>query len=79
MAHVRKLTEKGTSLFQEYLVRLDQGTKEAPPLDLLTAPEASLPIEGEASVERGKFTTRLEAAQYLHRTLAPVPPSGWDA
>ncbi len=78
MAHVRKLTDNGTALFNEYLVRLDQGAKEAPPLDLLTAPEASLPIEGEASVETGKFATRLEAAQYLHEALASVPASELD-
>jgi hypothetical protein len=78
MTAVRKLTEKGTALFSEYLIRLDQGAKETPPFDLLTAPEASLPIEGEATVEQGKFKTRLEAGQYLHQALAAVPASEID-
>lgn len=78
MPQVRKLSDKGTTLFNEYLGRLAQGAQEAPPLDLLTGQESSLPIEGAASVESARFTTRLQAAEYLHEALDAVPASEID-
>src|SRR5437764_14952935 len=76
--YVRRLTDKGSALFEEYLTRLALGAKEEPPLDLLTAPEISVPVEGEASAEPRKFATRLEAASYLRQVLESVPTSEID-
>jgi hypothetical protein len=78
MAILRKLTEKGTSQFSEYLLRLANGANEKPPLELLVGPESSLLIEGAEHIESSKFTTRLEAAQYLHKILVHVPASEID-
>lgn len=67
---VRRLTRKGIEEFRMYLATLTSGAIAEPPSGLLTAPEASAPIQEGPEMEQVAFETRMDAARYLHRALS---------
>jgi len=62
---VRRLTEKGTQQFRDYLKELREGSTAGPPRSLLTGPETSEAFAPPRSIEVQAFPTRLELARYL--------------
>lgn len=76
--NVRKLTDKGTDLFRDYLGRIRTGAKEAAPRSLLTDRESSSPMPGNAEVEDRDLRTRADAAEYLVKALAKIPQDQVD-
>lgn len=78
MTVVRKLTPEGLERFAEYLKRIAQGEILDPPIHLLANGESSEALVGTAEVEAVPLGTKLAAAQYLQRQLAPLDKSEVD-
>jgi len=67
---VRRLTQKGIEEFRMYLAAIRSGAVAEPPRHLLTAPDASAPVQGSPEIEETTFGTRLDAARYLDRAFS---------
>jgi hypothetical protein len=78
MRALKKLNEKGTERFTEYLRDVRSGATTPPPVALLDDPDCSAPVPGGAMVEPRTFTTRRDAAEYLVTALANVPQTELD-
>jgi len=69
---VRRLTQKGIEEFRKYLSTLRSGAVVEPPRQLLTAPEASAPVQGSSDIEQTTFGTRMDAARYLDKAFSGI-------
>ena len=63
---VRTLNNQGIHKFKEYLSNLRQGSKGAPPAELLKSNSFSAEIKSEIEVENRPFSGKLEMAKYLY-------------
>jgi hypothetical protein len=66
---VRTLNNQGIQKFKEYLSNLRQGSKGAPPAELLKSNSFSAEFKGETEVENRPFRSKLEMAKYLYERL----------
>lgn len=69
-----RLTRRGIERFRRHLAALRSDGTLPTPVDLLVDAEASEPVDGAVAVPAHPgFTTRLEAARWLHRNVPDVP------
>jgi hypothetical protein len=67
---VRRLTEIGIEEFRLFLATLRSGAVAEPPRHLLTAPDASAPVQDNPEIQEATFGTRLDAARYLDKAFS---------
>jgi hypothetical protein len=65
----RRLTSTGIERFAEFLGSLRSDPHRDAPLELLSDPTTSVPLDVEVPVESRVFHSRLEAAEYLNSLL----------
>ncbi len=65
----RRLTQSGIAQFEAFLASIRQHPTADAPLDLLTDPGTSEPIDVEIEAEVRRFRSRLEIAEHLTRML----------
>ena len=65
----RRLTQSGIEQFDAFLGSLRDTPAADAPLELLTDPATSEPIDVEIEAEVRRFRSRLEVAEHLHRLL----------
>jgi hypothetical protein len=70
ISRVRVLTEDGSHLFRDYILRIRSGLSEEVPLYLLTDKETSDDLEYELAVGAGPFGSRFEFGQKLSQWLS---------
>src|SRR6266581_1220942 len=69
---LRSLKESGQTIFETYLDRAAEGSKEEPPFYLLQDDSATTGINGKADIQNRSFRSRLDAAGYLSEALRGV-------
>lgn len=69
MMQARRLTDDGVTRFAEWLTALKSDPALDAPLQLLTDPDHSAPIDVDVNAEPREFVSRLEVAEHLHRVL----------
>lgn len=65
----RRLTSEGMAQFAFFLGNVKNEPSLDAPMELLTAPMTSAPIDAEVEGESREFHSRLEVAEHLHRIL----------
>ncbi len=69
---LRRFNDEGINRFKWFLDDLRREPTRAVPVDILENPEMSVEIPSVLDVEAMIFKSRMDAAQYLNRTLANV-------
>lgn len=69
---VRGLRQEGLRLFREYLQRLREGSRDAPPREILTRADTSAPLDLELRIEPVAPADHFGMAQYLTERLRPL-------
>jgi hypothetical protein len=70
---VRTLNNQGIHKFKEYLSNLRQGSKGAPPAELLQSNTFSAEFKSEIEIENRPFSGKLEMAMYLYERFQVLP------
>ena len=75
---VRVLNEEGINKFRAYLAELRAGRRLEPPMESLVDPWTSAKLQVNVEIEERNFSSRLEAAKYLYKTLEPLGQAGLE-
>lgn len=71
---LRRFNKSGIDAFRRFLAACRENPKEYVPTDLLESDEHTLLLSVEINVKSRDFSTRRDAADYLHDVLSPLSP-----
>lgn len=75
---LRRLNEKGLVRFGAFLDSLTSASPHRRPVELLSDADTSEPVHPSVEIEQRNFSTRLDAARYLHESFANCGVVGLD-
>jgi len=78
MPLLRKMNQKGIEALQQFISEVVVDANKPVPTSILTDPATSEALQVQLTVDEKQFTSRMQAAEYLHGILAKPEASGLD-